>query len=47
MNVIVTIPDNGKPREAIPVRAIPWITSFRVSPDVLGGEFIQVFRSAA
>lgn len=28
MNVIVTITDNGKPREAIPVRAIPWAMTF-------------------
>lgn len=31
MNFIVSIPDNGKPREAIPVRAIPWATGWTVS----------------
>ncbi len=35
MNVIVTITDNGNPREAIPVRAIAWATSFKVTPYVL------------
>jgi hypothetical protein len=35
MNVIILIPDNGRPREAVPVRAVPWVTGWSVSPDRL------------
>lgn len=28
MNVVIQIQDQGKPREAIPVRALPWLTSY-------------------
>lgn len=35
VKLTVTLTDNGKPREAIPVRAVPLVTDWFVSPDLL------------
>lgn len=35
MRLTITLEDKGKPREAIPVRAIPFITGWNFSPDAI------------
>ena len=41
MKLTVTLADDGKPREAIPVRAIPFITGWNFSPDAIANAFSQ------
>lgn len=41
MKLTITITENGKPREAIPVRAIPFITGWNLSPDAIANAFSQ------
>lgn len=41
MKLTVSLMDNGKPREAIPVRAIPFVTGWNFSPDAIANAFAQ------
>lgn len=41
MKLTVTLIDNGDPREAIPVRALPFITGWNFSPDAIANAFSQ------